>query len=109
MRDFDHSDKVSISIQKADNQQDRQTAEFREEASDHKGRPVERVSEGDPMKRQTKALHSLTFHVRSVKKPVGFRKIETSKETPVHEARLKRSIVEMKAEEITSPTPWQFL
>jgi hypothetical protein len=47
------------------------------------------------------ALDTLTFHVHSVKVPVGFgKKAETSKGRPLSVmAHLKRSIVEMKGEE----------
>jgi hypothetical protein len=47
------------------------------------------------------SLDTLTFHFHSVKIPVGFgKRTETSKERPLSVmAHLKRSIVEVKAEE----------
>ena len=46
------------------------------------------------------ALDNLTSHVHSVKMPVGFGKVQKSKERPLTVmAELKKSIMEVKAEE----------
>jgi hypothetical protein len=93
---------VGISIHNADNQQDRPVGlSFRRR--DQISRDVlwsvfEKVTQTNA--RYT-ALDTLTFHVHSVRMPVGFgkRAEKTKGRSPSVMAHLKRSIVEVKAKE----------
>jgi len=100
LRDLDPSDMVGISIHNANHQQDRPIGlSFRKR--DHISRDVLwSVFEVTQSNARYQALDTLTFYVHSVKMPVGFWKVTTSKGRPLSMmAHLKRSRVEVKATE----------
>jgi hypothetical protein len=101
LRNLDPSDMVGVSIYNSDNQQDEPIGvSFRRR--DQISRDVlwsvfEKVTQSNA---RYKALDTLTFHVQSVKMPVGFGKVQMSKGRPLSMmAHIKRSIVEVNAEE----------
>jgi hypothetical protein len=106
LRDLDSSDMVGISIHNADNQQDRPIG-LSLRRKDHMPRNVLwRVFEKVTLsKARFQALDTITFHVHSLKMPVGFEKAKTSKRRPRSVmAHLRKSIVEVKAE-LSGPYP----
>jgi hypothetical protein len=92
---------VGVSIHSAKNQQDRPIG-FSFRRRDQISRDVlwsvfEKVTQSNA---RYQTLDTLTSHVHSIRMPVGFGKPETSKGRSLSTmARLKRSIVEVKAEE----------
>jgi hypothetical protein len=101
LRDLEPADMVGISIHNADNQQDRPIGlSFRRR--DQISRDVlwsvfEKVTQSNA---RYQTLDTLTFHVHSVRMPVGFGKAATSKGRPISVmAHLKRSIVEVMTDE----------
>ena len=100
LRDLETSDMLGISFHLADNQQDRPIGlSFRRR--DQISRDVlwsvfEKMTQSNA---RYQFMDTLTFHVHSIKMPVGFGKVETSIGRPLSVmAHLKRSIVEMNAE-----------
>jgi hypothetical protein len=101
LRDLQPDDMVGISIHNAGNQQDRPVGlSFRR--MDQISRDVlwsafEKVTQSNA---RYQALDNLTFHVHSLKMPAGFGKVQKPKGISLFVmAHLKRSILEMHAEE----------
>jgi hypothetical protein len=101
LRDLQPDDMVGISIHNADNQQGRPVGlSFRRR--DQISRDVlwsvfEKVTQSNS---RYQALDTLTFHPHSVRMPMGFGKVQKSKGRSLSVmAHLKRSIVEVRAEE----------
>ena len=101
LHDLQPSDMVGISIQNSDNQQDRPIGlSFRRREQVSRGVLWSVLEKVMPSNARYQALDTLTFHVHSVKMPVGFGKAGTSKGRSLSVmAHLKRSIVEVNAEE----------